>query len=122
LAALREQIQGHATQPRFARAHWGVQVVSGATGCVLFTANADKFFIPASTAKLFTGALALDQLGPEARLRTSLYAAARPDAQGVVKGDLILYGRGDPSLNPQRSEATGIRRWRRWWIRWSRRG
>jgi D-alanyl-D-alanine carboxypeptidase/D-alanyl-D-alanine-endopeptidase (penicillin-binding protein 4) len=100
LEALRDAIQRHATQPRFARAHWGIHIVSRDTGEVLFTANADKSFVPASTAKLFTGALALDRLGPDHRLRTSLYASARPDAHGVVKGDLVLYGRGDPSLNP----------------------
>ncbi|MBE7501972.1 MAG: D-alanyl-D-alanine carboxypeptidase/D-alanyl-D-alanine-endopeptidase [Verrucomicrobiales bacterium] len=100
LASLRDAIQRHATQARFARAHWGIHVVSRDTGEVLFTANADKSFVPASTAKLFTGALALDQLGPEHRVRTSLYAGAPPDPQGVVKGDLVLYGRGDPSLSP----------------------
>src|SRR5262249_12728969 len=29
---------------------------------------------------------------------TSVYAPARPDASGVVHGDLTIYGRGDPSL------------------------
>lgn len=98
VAALRERIQGHVTQPRFARAHWGIHVVSLETGRVLFTANSDKWFIPASTAKLFTGALALDVLGPDFRIRTSLYATAPPDARGVLAGDLRLYGRGDPGF------------------------
>lgn len=98
VAALRERIQSHVTHPRFARAHWGIHVMSLETGRVLFTANSDKWFIPASAAKLFTGALALDVLGPDFRIRTSLYAAARPDARGGLAGDLRLYGRGDPGF------------------------
>jgi D-alanyl-D-alanine carboxypeptidase/D-alanyl-D-alanine-endopeptidase (penicillin-binding protein 4) len=99
VSALRERILAHVTQPRFARAYWGLHVVSLETGRVLFTANADKWFVPASTVKLFTAALALDVLGPDFRIRTSVYADARPDAAGTLAGDLRLFGRGDPGFN-----------------------
>jgi D-alanyl-D-alanine carboxypeptidase/D-alanyl-D-alanine-endopeptidase (penicillin-binding protein 4) len=85
--------------PRFARAHWGLHVVSLATGRTVFSTNADKSFVPASTTKLFTGALALDRLGPDFRIRTSLRAAAVPDAHGTLRGDLVVFGRGDPGFN-----------------------
>ena len=49
-------------------------------------------------ARAGSGALALDRLGPDFRIRTSLYASARPTAGGKVKGNLILYGRGDPTF------------------------
>ena len=48
-------------------------------------------------------ALALDQLGGDYRIKTSLYATAKPDRRGVLKGDLILYGRGDPTINARRN-------------------
>ncbi len=96
---LRERILAHVIQPRFARAHWGLHIVSLETGRTLFTANGDKWFVPASTAKLFTGALALDLFGPEFRIRTSVYAETRPDANGVLAGDLRLFGRGDPGFH-----------------------
>lgn len=99
VATLRERIFTHVSQPRFARAYWGIHVVSLETGRVLFTANADKWFVPASTAKLFTAALVLDVLGPDFRVRTSVYADARPDAAGTLAGDLRLFGRGDPGFN-----------------------
>ncbi len=99
LEAWRDQLLKRATEPRFAQAHWGIHVVSLETGRTLFSANGDKLFIPASTTKLFTGALALDRLGPDFRIRTSVYAAASPDRHGVLKGDLVLFGRGDPSFN-----------------------
>jgi len=99
LAELRRELLAHATQPRFAHAQWGMHVVSLDTGRTLFSANGDKLFLPASTTKLFTAALALDTLGPDFRIRTSVYATSAPDIRGVLKGDLVLYGRGDPSLD-----------------------
>jgi len=95
---LGERIRRIIEAPRFAPATWGIQVVSLDTGRILFEHNAGKYFIPASNTKLFTAAMALAELGPELRIRTSLYASARPDADGVVSGDLVLFGRGDPTL------------------------
>ncbi|MDR3670955.1 MAG: D-alanyl-D-alanine carboxypeptidase/D-alanyl-D-alanine-endopeptidase [Holophaga sp.] len=93
-AAIRRLIE----TPRFKAATWGIKVVSLDSGRTLFEHNAGKYFIPASNTKLFTAAMALQELGPELRIRTSLYGSARPGADGVLAGDLILYGRGDPTL------------------------
>ena len=84
--------------PRSAAAAWGIKVVSLDSGRVLFEHNAGKYFVPASNTKLFTAAMALQELGPELRIRTSLYGPARPGADGALAGDLVLYGRGDPTL------------------------
>jgi len=78
---------------------WGVKVVSMDSGKTLFEHNAGKLFSPASNCKLYTVALALDELGGDYRIRTSLYAASKPDRSGVLKNDLIVYGRGDPTIN-----------------------
>ncbi|MGA2866967.1 MAG: D-alanyl-D-alanine carboxypeptidase/D-alanyl-D-alanine-endopeptidase [Verrucomicrobiota bacterium] len=99
LAELQERLAGWISQPRFAAAQWGVKVVSLDSAKTLFEHNAGKLFSPASNAKLYTVALALDRLGPDYRIRTSLYAKARPDARGTLEGDLIVYGRGDPTIN-----------------------
>jgi D-alanyl-D-alanine carboxypeptidase/D-alanyl-D-alanine-endopeptidase (penicillin-binding protein 4) len=96
--SLRSRITAHLTQPRFGPAAWGVKVVSLDTGKVLADHNAHKYFTPASNAKLYSGALALDRLGGDYRVKTSLYSAARPDATGTLKADLLVYGRGDPSF------------------------
>ena len=98
LAELQTRLGEHLGQPRFAAAFWGVKIVSLDSGKTLFEHNAGKLLKPASNAKLFTGALALDRLGPEYRIKTSFYAAARPDSDGTLHGDLIVYGRGDPSF------------------------
>ena len=99
VAELRQRLTEHIAQPRFAAATWGVKVVSRDSGQTLFEQNAGKLISPASNCKLYTMALALDQLGGDYRIQTSLYAAAKPDRRGVVKGDLIIYGRGDPTIN-----------------------
>lgn len=53
--------------------------------------------LPASTQKIYTAGAALLELGPGARLRTEVRATATP-AGGVVAGDIVLVGSGDPSL------------------------
>ncbi len=96
---LAPQIGAYINQPQFARADWGIAVRSLDSGRLLYGHNADRLFVPASNAKLFTAALALAKLGPNTRIATTLYATSmRVSARGVLRGDLILYGRGDPSL------------------------
>jgi D-alanyl-D-alanine carboxypeptidase/D-alanyl-D-alanine-endopeptidase (penicillin-binding protein 4) len=99
LAELQERLAGLLLQPRFGAALWGVKIVSLDTGKTLFEHNAGKLLSPASNAKLYTVALALDRLGPDYRIRTSLYAKTRPDPAGALQGDVIVYGRGDPTIN-----------------------
>ena len=55
--------------------------------------------MPASNMKSFTVAAALEKLSPNYRFTTSVYAAAPPDTDGVIKGDLTVYGRGDISIS-----------------------
>lgn len=98
LSSLRERIAAHIAQPKFAPAAWGVKIVSLDTGKTIFEHNPQKYFNPASNAKLYTAALALERLGAEHRIKTSLYSSARPEASGTLKGDLIVYGRGDPTM------------------------
>ena len=77
----------------------GGEIVSLDTGVTVFEQNPQKLFSPASNSKLYTVALALDRLGADYRIKTSLYAKAKPNASGTLKGDLIVYGRGDPTIN-----------------------
>jgi serine-type D-Ala-D-Ala carboxypeptidase/endopeptidase (penicillin-binding protein 4) len=99
LAELRQRLADHIGQSKYAAALWGVKIVSLDSGKTVFEQNPQKLFSPASNSKLYTVALALDRLGADYRIKTSLYAKARPDEAGTLKGDLIVYGRGDPTLN-----------------------
>jgi serine-type D-Ala-D-Ala carboxypeptidase/endopeptidase (penicillin-binding protein 4) len=99
LPELRQRLTEQVAQPKFAAALWGVKVVSLDSGKTLFEHNAQKLLSPASNSKLYTVALALDRLGADYRIKTSLYAKNQPDPQGTLNGDLIVYGRGDPTIN-----------------------
>ncbi len=79
---------------------------SGSVGYFLFDPDsgraleeraADTAFIPASVAKLPTVAAALALLGPDHRFATRLLGTG-PLEGGVLRGDLILQGGGDPAL------------------------
>jgi len=53
---------------------------------------------PASVSKAITALYALEALGPGHRFRTRLVATG-PVSGGIVQGDLVLMGGGDPTLN-----------------------
>jgi D-alanyl-D-alanine carboxypeptidase/D-alanyl-D-alanine-endopeptidase (penicillin-binding protein 4) len=75
----------------------GLAVASTREGEMLFEHAADRSFKPASTAKLFTTAAALELLGAEARIETE-FRAAGAIVGGVLQGDLWAIGAGDPGL------------------------
>jgi serine-type D-Ala-D-Ala carboxypeptidase/endopeptidase (penicillin-binding protein 4) len=98
IAELQARIAQVLNNPELAAAMVGIKVTSLQTGKVLFEENGSKLLRPASNMKLYTVAAALDRLSPDYRFVTSVYAAARPDAAGILRGDLTIYGRGDPSI------------------------
>lgn len=97
-AALQQSLREVIERQEFTTALVGVHIVKTASGEVLFQHEAGKMLMPASNMKVYTTAAALAYLGPDYRLRTSVLANTRPDESGNIKGDLVLYGRGDPSL------------------------
>lgn len=94
---LQTRLEAHLSQPRFSSGLWGVKIVSLDAGRTLFEHHADRLMSPASNTKLYTGALALDQLGGDYRITTPIFVTMKQDRAGVVKGDLVVSGRGDPS-------------------------
>jgi D-alanyl-D-alanine carboxypeptidase/D-alanyl-D-alanine-endopeptidase (penicillin-binding protein 4) len=76
-----------------------VTVRSLESGRVIYTHNGNASVTPASAMKVVTTAAALDAFGPDARFRTTVEAAARPNESGGIAGDLYLVGGGDPSLS-----------------------
>lgn len=67
-------------------------------GATLLAHNAERAMQPASTMKLVTTLVGLEQLGPAYRGRTELRSGAQI-AGGVLKGDLILRAGADADLN-----------------------
>lgn len=70
------------------------------SGAILAERQPDNPFVPASVAKLPTMAAALAILGADHRFDTSLHATGTLK-DGVLHGDLILKGGGDPSLTTE---------------------
>ena len=97
-------------QSEFSSARWGLIVISRGDGRTLYARNADKLFTPASNMKIYTTAVALDLLGANYQWRTSVYSASQPDGNGVLNGDLTLYGRGAPDLlsRPKKDETASL--------------
>jgi hypothetical protein len=81
----------------FNRNHWGL-VVLDANGRILANRHAEQLFMPASNTKLLVAAAAAVLLPPGFTVRTSLYGNG-PVVAGTLTGDLVLYGRGDPTLS-----------------------
>ncbi len=73
-------------------------VANVATGQVLEDHNASIGLPPASVAKAITAAYALKVLGPGHRFRTRVFGTG-PVENGILKGDLVLAGGGDPTLD-----------------------
>ncbi|MEB3221308.1 MAG: D-alanyl-D-alanine carboxypeptidase/D-alanyl-D-alanine-endopeptidase [Candidatus Sericytochromatia bacterium] len=80
-------------------AHVGISVLRYATGQVYYEREAHKLFTPASIHKLATAGAALSRLGIGRRFQTRVVTAALLE-NGVLHGDLVLKGDGDPMLMP----------------------
>ena len=72
-------------------------VADAATGEVLEAREATTRLPPASVAKAITSLFALEKLGPGYRFTTRVLATG-PVQGGIVQGDLVLLGGGDPTL------------------------
>jgi serine-type D-Ala-D-Ala carboxypeptidase/endopeptidase (penicillin-binding protein 4) len=75
----------------------GVHVVDPGSGTTLLEHAARSGFATASNLKLLSAAVALTTLGPGFRFTTALHARGHIDA-GVLHGDLVIVGGGDPSF------------------------
>jgi len=82
--------------PALAGASIGLCLLN-AKGEVVKDANATSAFIPASSLKTLTTATALEILGPDFHFTTELKSTA-PIKVGVIQGDLVIIGGGDPML------------------------
>ncbi len=84
--------------PNFNNAIWGVEIQSIETGEYFYKRNENKLLIPASDIKLFTTAGALTLLGNDYKFSTNILMRGKIDGS-VLMGDLIVQGRGDPTIS-----------------------
>ncbi|WP_395738757.1 D-alanyl-D-alanine carboxypeptidase/D-alanyl-D-alanine-endopeptidase [Prosthecobacter sp.] len=89
-------LQEARANPALAGAAVGFSLLNS-KGEVVLDENATTAFIPASSLKTLTTATALEILGPDFHFTTELKSTT-PIQSGILKGDLILVGGGDPML------------------------
>ncbi|MEG5040323.1 D-alanyl-D-alanine carboxypeptidase/D-alanyl-D-alanine-endopeptidase [Microcoleus sp. B3-D2] len=87
---LGAQVDAIANRPEFSRSRWGILIQPLSSSTTLYSRDATKYFIPASNTKLLTTAAALQKLGADFRIKTSVYSGEN--------GSLYVAGRGDPSI------------------------
>ncbi|MEO0395226.1 MAG: D-alanyl-D-alanine carboxypeptidase/D-alanyl-D-alanine-endopeptidase [Cyanobacteria bacterium P01_A01_bin.137] len=94
---LAARVDAIATRPELTQAHIGILVEQqGQTTAerqIILERNTNKWFVPASTLKLLTTAAALQHLGPDFQIKTSVYATQQDN-----KTQLYVIGRGDPTF------------------------
>ena len=96
--ALRSAIDSMVSDTQFHNMNWGILIVNPKTGDTLYQRNAHRLFMPASNEKIITSSVAWTQLGPDYRYRTT-FVARGPVRDSVLDGDLVVIGRGDPTLS-----------------------
>lgn len=97
---LADRINAIAARPELTRAHLGLLVeTQGQTTAerqTILEHNVDNWFVPASTLKLMTTAAALQRLGPDFQIQTSVYLQ-----QQTEQSSLWVIGRGDPTFSDE---------------------
>ena len=88
-------------------AQWGIVVRSLDTGELLYQLNPDKLMMPASNMKILTLAGAAHVLDWNHRFVTTLETSAAV-AGGVLRGDVIVRGGGDPTINSRNGRAASV--------------
>ena len=93
---LPQAIERVIDHPDLRRSRWGIEIQTLA-GEQVYSLDGNKFFNPASTAKLLVSAAGLLEFGADYRLQTPIYSLGNPP----VLDSLRIQGKGDPTISSQ---------------------
>ncbi len=108
VTALHHDVSAILDVPAFAHGRWSALVRSLKTGGTLYARDAESLAMPASNMKVLTTSVAAERLGWDFRFETRLVALG-PIHDGVLDGDLLVIGSGDPTLDTRTLESWAIR-------------
>ena len=100
------QAQADAMVPN--KSEWSVMAYSLDRNEVLFSINGEKPMVPASNNKVFSAIWALSTLGPDYRFPTDMLVTG-PVQGGVLRGDVVIRGSGDPAFGYPEYEKDNLR-------------
>ena len=102
------------SDPQVKYASVSLCVLDANTGKPLFARNEQIGLATASTLKVITAATAFSILGKDFQFQTTLAYTGSITPDGILKGDLIILGSGDPTLGSDRyqnKEHTVLTEW-----------
>lgn len=105
--ALGERIAGILHDPALEHGTWGIAIRSLDRAETLYELQPGRLLMPASTLKVVTLATAAERLGWDYTYTTSLSADGRIE-DGVLYGDLVVEGSGDPTFDDWDGNATAV--------------
>lgn len=106
--SLRADLAAVFETPQFNRSFWSVLVRPASAGEDLYALNAEKLMMPGSTMKIVTLSAAAELLGWDHQFETRVVSIAPLD-EGVLHGDLVVVGGGDPSISERSDVPGGLR-------------
>jgi D-alanyl-D-alanine carboxypeptidase/D-alanyl-D-alanine-endopeptidase (penicillin-binding protein 4) len=104
---LRHDIDAILGSPVLQHGLWGVVINPVERDDVWYAKNGDTLMMPASSLKVLTLAAAAEKLGWEYRYETKVFAVGTIGG-GILHGDLVVVGSGDPSLDDWDGNATRL--------------
>jgi len=107
LDQLQHDVDAILDSPLLARGFWGVVIKPTDRDETWYTRNGAKLMMPASSLKVVTLAAAAEKLGWEYRYETKVFAIGTVSG-GVLHGDLVVVGGGDPSIDDWDGNATRL--------------
>jgi len=107
LQNLQKQLDDLFNNPVYSDAFWGVEIRDVQTGELIYGHNNEKRLTPASNTKLYTTAAALYYLGPQSTFTTQVFGG-QLQRRGVLDGDLIIKGTGDPTFSGRYKPGTTV--------------
>ncbi len=93
------------SDPAFKHASLSLYVINTKTGKPILEANSQMGLAPASALKVVTSAAAYGLLGRDYKYKTGLSYTGKIE-NGILQGDIIITGSGDPSLGSWRYAST----------------